>query len=467
MDPEAPASFPPQKANEGNQQAVENALVEKETVKVARWNPDRMMTGLQSKSPNVDFWLVDCTIEKESTGKRKKIWARAGLGQSVYEKFHETLGIEPDGTARGMAGGFVKGQAYRGTTTLCTASGKDRPEFVFRVTHEGTRDGSIKAMPFGGLKARGYGRIRTDAIHFQDLVQRHLNPNSRAQGPFISVGRYMDRALFYCEFYIKKGCQGIKIHRIKTSGDAWNHKEQRMFSVQHLVIQFDLRTGMREAFRDDYLIENEIPTACIVETVDPWDFPASWVTRMPDISLAVHPRTWNFRTMERSLGRIRRMKEDAHRLQQQHLALDAEEENSRMGDGGSGEDIEDAMEEDSDSEDQDSQDQDSEAQDSEDGEKPDNRSNTRDAIRLDGNPKSEGVTKPTQGMRTTQVTEASEPTQSSKHIGTSGRTNSQEDTDLEEDDDISEYQYRDKEKKKRRSRTRCVGFQRVKWKKKA
>jgi ribosomal protein L34 len=97
------------------------------------------------------------------------------------------------------------------------------------------------------------------------------------KSPFISVAGTLRLAGLICAEYIKKGCQGIKLHVIQMSGEGWDPHKQRIFRVTDLARQFGFR--MRKAYKSEYLIESEIPEACVIETMDISgisDIPRNW-----------------------------------------------------------------------------------------------------------------------------------------------------------------------------------------------
>ena len=259
--------------------------VESEEVPVMKWEADRRGT-FQHKNPEEDMWLVACMTERKEKGRCNRIWIRGGPSNPKFKEICDTIGsISPDDIAANNGGGFVKGQALSKDkiSVLRTLGGEERPRFVFRITHEGTRYGKVQPMPFGGLKARGYGKVKTDPMHFQDEVQFHLVWSSRRKTPFISVAITMGLALLFCENYAYHRCQNIKLHIIKTFGEEWDHAKQRMFRVNHLVEKLGLRP--RDVYQFECLVENFILESSVVATVTDWkSVPPRWTKHMERLS---------------------------------------------------------------------------------------------------------------------------------------------------------------------------------------
>lgn len=266
--------------------------VKAEEMTVLKWEASRNEPTFQHERLEVDLWLVKFMAEQ-----RNKVWVRGGTNSPAFKEIRDKIGrILPEDIAGNNSGGFVMGKALSTdkTAILRTCGGLDRPRFVFRVTHEGTSDGKIKPMPFGGLKARGYGSIKTDPIHFQDLVQLHLNWNWRGKSPFISVAVHVELALLFCEAYTFRRCRGIKLHVIKTSGKEWDHANQRMFRVNDLVDKLKLRS--RDVYHAECLVENSIPEGSVVRTVTDWKrIPPRWKSYMRSISDCLR---WNRHAQE-------------------------------------------------------------------------------------------------------------------------------------------------------------------------
>jgi hypothetical protein len=255
--------------------------VKSEEVPVMKWESDRRGT-YQQQNPEEDKWLVACTTERKENGKCNRIWIRGGPSNPKFKEVCDRIGsISPHDITGNYAGGFVKGQALSKdkVAVLRTLGGKERPSFVFRITHDGTRDGKVKPMPFGGLKARGYGNVKTDPIHFQDEVQFHLVWNSRRKSPFISVATTLRLALLFCEMYTYRRCQNVKLHIIKTFGEEWDDANQRMYRVNHLVEELGLRS--RGVYYFECLVENFISERSVVATVTDWkSVPPGWIAQM-------------------------------------------------------------------------------------------------------------------------------------------------------------------------------------------
>ncbi|KAM7190309.1 hypothetical protein V8F33_009549, partial [Rhypophila sp. PSN 637] len=135
--------------------------------------------------------------------------------------------------------------------------GPHRPEYVYRVVHDG--------HPHGGTKARGFGvpGRETDPLFFQILLQKHLQWTCRELSPFMSVTNNLGKAVGICAYYYAWRMRGIRILKIKTSGPGWKHWDMKMWDVKDLVERLGLT--QHEYFASEWLIENEVPEQAVVQ----------------------------------------------------------------------------------------------------------------------------------------------------------------------------------------------------------
>jgi hypothetical protein len=228
---------------------------------VAKWEPFIYFHG---QRPSARVWMVNTACDAQLIeGRKRRVWAEPG--DTTLTELCSSLGMAvPDGDTSDNSQGFEKGQALadKRIATLTTLGKKSRHRYVYRVVHDG--------MPFDGLKARGYGTALADPLMFQIFVQKHLEWHVRIwKGPFLSVGTTIGKVLLIAAVFWVDECQGIKIHKIDTRSDAWNHKRQPMFRLENLVEAFKL-PNKGERYEEECLVMNCIPEGSIVETME-WD----------------------------------------------------------------------------------------------------------------------------------------------------------------------------------------------------
>ncbi|KAL2017335.1 hypothetical protein VTK56DRAFT_2308 [Thermocarpiscus australiensis] len=257
---------------------ISGVTVPAEKLQVAKWG---RKVQLQKKHPDVEVWMVHTTAEHES-GKRTKIWSKPG--SSKLRELCDTIGIPVPDTI-GRKGGFVKGLPLQDkTVTIETAGGRDRPEFVYRVVHEGS--------PFNGLKARGYGRVEADPLWFEILLRKHMHWSCRWPSPFLSVADDIQAALVFYAAHRLRCRKGIKILKSRTDGEHWDHEEQRMFHLS------TLRRRLGQSWRPlpdypasaEYVVTNSIPKECVVETMEPDEVERLYKRRLSEIARGITNR---------------------------------------------------------------------------------------------------------------------------------------------------------------------------------
>lgn len=188
----------------------------------------------QKSRPEVEVWLVKCLAEE----KKVKVWAMDGSTKitelcNLYS--FEVISV----LLRGVSGGFINGRPLiRTAIPITTCSRLDRPEFIYRVIHDGNDE--TEGTPNGGIQARGYPTRRTDPICFQIMLQKHFEWNSREKSPFMSAVNTYERAIKTCKTYRTHGFTNIRVLKIKTTGPGWDHTEQRLWHAQHLIEVFKL-----------------------------------------------------------------------------------------------------------------------------------------------------------------------------------------------------------------------------------
>ncbi|KAK3389406.1 hypothetical protein B0H63DRAFT_518636 [Podospora didyma] len=206
-----------------------------EVAQVAKWDKDEER---QQNFPDAEVWMVDSVNEEHQYAKA------------------EDLTVLPS-----TSSGFGKGRpVLKAAIPISTAGGAEPPRVVLRTVYDGQAHGEIKA--------RGYGRCKTDPLYFQRMLQKHLTWICKERGPFISVTSRYEKAIRMAACFYARGFTGIKILVILTDGPSWNHKDQRIWHVESLVSELELRGHVY--YENEYLIENEIPSGPIIGAFH-WD----------------------------------------------------------------------------------------------------------------------------------------------------------------------------------------------------
>ncbi|KAK0641928.1 hypothetical protein B0T16DRAFT_461952 [Cercophora newfieldiana] len=233
----------------------DHELVPVETIQVVRWGTEDKR---QRDNPDVKVWQTQTQVPLFASGTR--VWVENG--SNLLDEMCEMHGTEIKRViSRHTSGGFVKGRPLRDVSVpVSTCGGEGRPRYVYRAIHRGNE--RVELTSFGGIKARGFGRRETDALAFQNDVQKHINPTSHHKSPFMSVVDSLPKALDWCESYRDHGYDGIELLKIKTSGPEWDHKKQRLWKLAHLASTFGFRVTSRNDH--EYLIENSIPPDAVV-----------------------------------------------------------------------------------------------------------------------------------------------------------------------------------------------------------
>jgi len=232
-------------------------LVPVEEIKVVKWGVEDEKV---ERNPGVDVWMVRRVDEPRYFVP----WYKKDSAQvKELSELYPEMSFDAAGA---IEGGFLNGRVLEDpAVTIRTCGGKDRPRYVYRVVHEGNEEVGLPGHPFGGLKARGYGLVQTDPHYFQLLLQKHLVWKTRhVQSPFLSVTNRKFKARSIAEFYHERGYLGIKIMLIDTTSNAWDHPNQRLWKVNYLVDK--LRLTKHEYFESEWVVENEIPEAAVVDT---------------------------------------------------------------------------------------------------------------------------------------------------------------------------------------------------------
>ncbi|KAI1654922.1 hypothetical protein F4813DRAFT_392172 [Daldinia decipiens] len=229
------------------------SFVPVEKVVIAQYGEQRVA---QETMPDVEAWVVDSKVEK---GIPFKLWMRPELHENLKALYPSLPNAEE--ITRG--GGFLQGRPMlKPAITIETCDGDTRPKRLYRVVHA--------RNPFGGIKARGYGTVDINPLHFQVLVQKHLNWNCSSPSPFLSVTDNLNKVTVIAAVCEARGFAGIEVLEFDPAHPSWDHRHQRLWNARHLVDQFGTKILQRREFlHQEFLVENMIPPESILRR-RPW-----------------------------------------------------------------------------------------------------------------------------------------------------------------------------------------------------
>lgn len=152
--------------------------------------------------------------------------------------------------------GFKKGRPLiRLSTPIYACVDKSRPRVLYRVVHDG--------HPGNGLRSRGFGTIKTDAISFMLHFHHHLNWKRRDASPFMSTTTNCATAANLAAWYNLQGFNNIEVLVIKVDESEWR-SESRIWDVMQTAARLDLIDVLRKPYcKSEYLIEDYIPASCV------------------------------------------------------------------------------------------------------------------------------------------------------------------------------------------------------------
>ncbi|KAI8955547.1 hypothetical protein F4801DRAFT_574294 [Xylaria longipes] len=218
-----------------------------------------------TKNPHAKGWIVK---HKADPNKPFRLWLRPGVHykmRQLYSKFPKPRG----------KGGFLKGRAIRNYATPIHTCGTnkdglqiDRPQILFRVTHDG--------QPHSGKKPRAHGLVTVTPLYFHIFVLKHLIWPCRSPSPFLSATNSIGKKDHVVNLYRERGYQNIKLITFRTYGPGWDHQKQRMYHVPTLCKELDCRSLRYIEHMDcEYIIEGEIPEESIIseEYLESGDLP--------------------------------------------------------------------------------------------------------------------------------------------------------------------------------------------------
>lgn len=223
--------------------------------------------SLQHDKLDVKAWLVQSKMEHN---KPYRLWVKGEVFEQFTQEFGKVFALDPHKSITdGLKGSFLKGRAMKDmATSVSTCGGRHRPRIVFRAVHD--------ASPGGDMEARGYEKVETDAIYFQQYVQKHLYWLSRSPSPFMSVTENFQKAMRVCAYYNGRDREGIKILVVDTLAACWDYKKLRLWSVHDLSRQLDLR--FTDCHAGEFLVENYIPDGSIIGVVLWEEISPEWYT---------------------------------------------------------------------------------------------------------------------------------------------------------------------------------------------
>lgn len=153
--------------------------------------------------------------------------------------------------------GFKKGRPLMSSlsTPIHACVGESRPQVLYRAVHEG--------HPGNGLRSRGFGTIKTDAISFMLHFHHHLNWKRRDASPFMSATTDLAQAGNIAKTYEREGFHNIEILVIKVDESEWR-TQSTMWHVMQTAARLGLIDVLRKSYcKSEYLIEDYIPASCV------------------------------------------------------------------------------------------------------------------------------------------------------------------------------------------------------------
>ncbi|KAI0116774.1 hypothetical protein F4814DRAFT_447776 [Daldinia grandis] len=229
------------------------SIVPVEEVLIPQYGERRLA---QASMPDIKAWIVD---SKAGNGIPFKLWMKPEL-------YEELKALYPNIPSMGeiiRGGGFLQGRPMlEPSIAIRTCGGSRRPKKLYRVIHAG--------QPFGGIKARGYGTVDINPLHFQILIQKHLNWNCSSPSPFLSVTDSLNKLRVIAAVSEARGFKDIEILDIDPAHESWDHRHQRLWNTRHLVDEFGTKIlKSRRFLHQEFLVENMIPPKSILRR-RPW-----------------------------------------------------------------------------------------------------------------------------------------------------------------------------------------------------
>ncbi|KAK0621809.1 hypothetical protein B0T17DRAFT_509126 [Bombardia bombarda] len=192
-------------------------------VTVVRW---QSKWERQTQDTDMEVFMVESSLGHKGI----RIWARGLTSNATLQELCSIYKVAPTVfafEAWKLRGGFTIGKGLLEASVNIQSCGNNLPATVYRVVHD--------AQPFGGTKARGFSWLSTTPFDFQILLQRHLNWRCRQPSPFVSVTDDIRKAARVAAAYAVRGCTGIKVVKIDTSGEDWRNRRVKMWHVESLV----------------------------------------------------------------------------------------------------------------------------------------------------------------------------------------------------------------------------------------
>ncbi|KAH8165571.1 hypothetical protein CIB48_g2707 [Xylaria polymorpha] len=226
--------------------AEEDSYVPTEEVTVAKFGSSVVN---YTQNPDAKGWIVK---RKTDSDKPFRFW--------ILSEEHDTVRrVYPETPIEEGRGAFIWGRPLLSFAIPIYTYGtsRNRPKFLYRLTHDG--------QPHDGIKARGYGRVNIDPFSFHVLVLKHLDWRCRNPSPFLSTTNSRKKIDHVHKLYANRGFQNIRLIKFRTYGPGWDHKKQRMYHVPTLLKELHDRSPRYLQIMDcEYLIEGEIPRQSII-----------------------------------------------------------------------------------------------------------------------------------------------------------------------------------------------------------
>ena len=291
-------SVAPNSAPAGSPSSVND--IHQETLHVVKWARDVMAEGTFSDAPAC---LVTTHITRD-TGTNAKVWTSAEYLKELQARHPLAFQQCPYAAATRISG-FSYGWPIKNISVpIQSRVGRMRPKTLYRAVHD--------KMPYEGMSARGLEVCTTNALFFQRHVQNHFVWRCRQPSPFMSATSNLDRAVSFAAFFearaMKRGYTAIKILKIDTTGEYWDHNVSRLWEANHIIQTLGL---VNEPYHDyEYLVKNLIPR----EHVEVLDWDKHKDTYDPGRVVRSQHKT-TFKSRERSYAKQQKKKKEKELLQ--------------------------------------------------------------------------------------------------------------------------------------------------------
>ncbi|KAK4163322.1 hypothetical protein QBC43DRAFT_335516 [Cladorrhinum sp. PSN259] len=220
------------------------------------------------EEPHHEAWVVNLTSLTHDNAGMVSVWEKRGstIVQRLTAMHDLQSGIKSS-ACHGVD--FSKGRPVLALSVdLLVCLGGGRPPFVYRTVHDGTPiiDLAVKPVrvrdPVPALESRGHNIIEVTAINFQPLFQKHETWAWRGLSPYLSTTSSFLHAIKRMALAHVDGCRNIRILKIDTVLDCWDHDLQPIFDVQEVseILGFPFKKYMK----DEFVVQGCIPRQAVV-----------------------------------------------------------------------------------------------------------------------------------------------------------------------------------------------------------